>query len=90
MSSNTLGPPTSGVEVTNIGPHGIWLLVESGEYFLPFETFPWFKKASIEQIVDVQLHHSHHLHWPQLDVDLSLDIIVRPGDFPLVSHPRST
>jgi len=88
MNSGTLGIPISGVEVTNIGPHGFWLLVQRGEYFLPFDSYPWFKKASIEQILDVRLEHGHHLYWPQLDVDLSLDILERPADFPLISSHR--
>jgi hypothetical protein len=85
MSSSALGKPISGFEVTNLGPPGIWLLLDTGEHFLPYELYPWFKRATIEQILDVKLLHAHHLYWPQLDVDLSTEIISRPEDFPLLS-----
>ncbi|MBI1319899.1 MAG: DUF2442 domain-containing protein [Candidatus Hydrogenedens sp.] len=86
MSSDRLGVPTSGVEVTNIGPHGFWLLVSDREYLLPYESYPWFKKATIEQILDVRLEHGCHLHWPSLDVDLSIEILEHPEAFPLISR----
>jgi hypothetical protein len=35
------------VEVTNVSPHGFWLLIDAEERFLPFKTFPWFREASI-------------------------------------------
>jgi hypothetical protein len=28
------------IEVTNVSPHGLWLLVEQHEYFVPFKDFP--------------------------------------------------
>ena len=40
MSSSKLGKATSEVEVTNISPHGIWLLVNDEELFMPFDEFP--------------------------------------------------
>ena len=41
------GPVTSDVEVTNISRHGIWLLLDDRELFLPFEQFPWFEQATV-------------------------------------------
>jgi Protein of unknown function (DUF2442) len=52
---------------------------------VPYVDFPWFKKATIEQLSDVQRPTEDHLYWPQLDVDLSIESIRRPGSFPLVS-----
>ncbi len=77
------GTATSAVEVTNISRHGFWLLVDDRELFLPFEKFPWFKKAAVGAILDVQRPHPDHLHWPQLDVDLTIDSIEFPERYPL-------
>ena len=84
MTSSTLGASTLQVEVTNIDRFGFWLLVEDGEYFLLYEDFPWFRNATLDQILDVQLLHGDHLHWPALDVDLSLDALSQPEAFPLI------
>ena len=79
------GTAISGVEVTNVSPHGLWLLVGDEELALPFDQFPWFKKATIEQLADVRRPTDDHLYWPQLDVDLSLQSIRAPEAFPLVA-----
>lgn len=84
MTSSTLGASTLQVEVTNIDHFGFWLLVEDREYFLPYGDFPWFRSATLDQILDVQLLHGDHLHWPALDVDLSLDSLSQPEAFPLI------
>jgi hypothetical protein len=44
-TSLTHGANTSQVEVGNIDQHGLWLLVDDREYFLPYDGFPWFRKA---------------------------------------------
>lgn len=84
MNCSTLGAPTSQVEVTNIDHFGFWLLVEDKEYFLPYGDFPWFRGATVDQILNVQLFHGNHLSWPDLDVDLSLDSLQNPESFPLI------
>ena len=84
MKSKKNGASTSVVEVLNISPHGFWLLLYEQEYFLAFDHFPWFRHAPISAILNVQLPHPHHLHWPELDVDLELDAIVSPEKYPLV------
>jgi hypothetical protein len=86
MKSSTLGADTSLAEVTNVDTHGIWVLIRDKEYFLPHEDFPWFKKAKVEDILNVELLHGVHLHWPTLDVDLSVDSLENPGKYPLVAE----
>ncbi|MEO8543837.1 MAG: DUF2442 domain-containing protein [Betaproteobacteria bacterium] len=76
---------TSEAEVTHVSKHGFWLLLDTEELLVPFEQFPWFKKATIEQLSDVQWQTPDHLYWPQLDADLSVQSIRDPGAFPLVS-----
>ena len=86
MKSGSRGKSTSAVEVTHISKHGFWLLLKNGETFLSFETFPWFREATVGQLHNVVLLNPLHLHWPDLDVDLTLESILHPERFPLVSR----
>jgi Protein of unknown function (DUF2442) len=79
------GASASGIEVTNISKHGFWLLTPSGEHFLPFKDFPWFRDAPVAQILNVEEPSPGHCYWPDLDVDLSLQIIRTPERFPLAA-----
>lgn len=65
--------------------HGLWLLTPEGEYFLPFKDFPWFRDAPVGDILNVEEPTSGHNHWPDLDVELSLQIIRNPERFPLTA-----
>jgi hypothetical protein len=40
------------------------------EYFVGFDNFPWFRKASLEHLFKVEFSHGGHLYWPDLDIDL--------------------
>ena len=86
MRSATPGDSASGVELQNVSPHGIWVLVDEGEHYLPFEQFPWFRDATVSQLSDIRRPRPKHLRWPQLDVDLELDSIDHPDRHPLVSR----
>lgn len=79
---------TFAVEVTNVSPQGIWLLFDEVEHFLSFEKFPWFREATIGALTLVERPQSHHLYWPELDVDLHVDSVVEPERFPLVSRTK--
>ena len=85
MKSLERGKNTSKPEITNLSAHGFWIFLSSKEYFLPFEQFPWFKEATVSQIINVRLLHKTHLYWPDLDVDLSLTIIEHPEKYKLIS-----
>lgn len=87
MNSAGPGRSTSAVEVTNISPQGFWLLLQAEELFVPFTDFPWFRDATVAQIIRVERPSPGHLYWPELDVDLSVDSIREPDKFPLVSRP---
>lgn len=69
------GAITSVAEVTNISKHGFWLLLDEEELLLPFEQFPWFRSATIEQITTVERPSPEHLYWPELDIDLAVQSI---------------
>jgi hypothetical protein len=83
LSSSRHGVPTSGIEVTNVSSHGLWLLADGRELFLSFDDFPWFKDAAVGSIIKVEQPAVGHFRWPDLDVDLSLESIEHPERFPL-------
>lgn len=83
MSSLMHGENTSPVEVTNISTHGIWILTSSKELFMSYEDFPWFKDQPIKSILNVEAQSPTHFYWPDLDVDLTQEIIEHPERYPL-------
>ena len=80
------GISTSVAEITNVSPHGFWILLDEEELLVPFDKFPWFRQATIEQISEVVWPTVDHLYWPKLDVDLSVESIRHPESFPLISR----
>lgn len=87
--SGPRGKNTSTVEVTNVSAHGLWLLVAKRELFVSFKEFPWFKEATIGELVNVKLYNGDHLHWPGLDIDLSIECLEHPKRFPLLDKRPS-
>lgn len=85
MKSEIHGIGTLEVEITNISKHGFWLLLDEKELFLAFKDFPWFEKATLSAIFNVIRLMPHHLYWPDLDVDLSVQSIEHPELFPLIA-----
>jgi len=82
MSSLAHGTNTLAVEVTNITTHGIWLLAHEKELFMSYEDFPWFKDQTVKSIISVEEHSLGHFYWPDIDVDLTEEIIEHPKRFP--------
>ncbi len=80
------GTNTFQTEILGISKHGFWLLLdEQEELFVSFLNFPWFRKASVEQIFALERPQPHHLYWSDLDIDLDVESIRHPEKFPLVS-----
>lgn len=77
------GKSTFAVEVTNISAHGIWLLTHDKELFISYEDFPWFKNQTIASITNVQEERLGHYYWPDIDIDLTDQIIENPLKYPL-------
>ena len=88
MKSGRRGKSTSAVEITNVSSHGFWLLIGEDESFVPFKEFPWFREATIAELTNVELPSTHHLYWPDLDVDLAVESLDHPERYPLMSKAR--
>jgi hypothetical protein len=90
MKSGQHGASTSQVEITNISPQGFWLLLGERELFVSFKEFPWFEQASVAKISKVEWPSDDHLYWPELDIDLSVQSIEHPEQFPLKFAPSNS
>ncbi len=84
MKSQKRGKNISEVEVQNISNRGIWLYVNGREFFLSYKKFPWFEKAKVEEICNLELLHKRHFYWPDLDIDLEIDLLENPEKYPLI------
>lgn len=82
------GTSNLSAEVTHISKYGVWLLLEDEELLMPFAQFPWFRQATIDQLSNVERPTENYLYWPALDIDLSIESIRNPNEFPLVSLAR--
>lgn len=76
------------IEVSLVSKQGFWILIDDEELFLAYADFPWFKTATIEQMMFVERPNVNHLYWPSLDIDLSLESIRNPDLFPLISKTK--
>jgi hypothetical protein len=81
-----LGLDTSQPEITHVSAHGFWLILDDEELHLPFALFPWFKSATIAQLTVIERPSENHLYWPDLDIDLALDSIKHPENYPLIAQ----
>ena len=84
MKSMKVGESILDIEVTNISQYGFWILIDEKEYFLPFKSFPWFENARISDLSAIERLSESHLYWKNLDVDLTLDMIKSPENYPLI------
>jgi hypothetical protein len=69
-------------QITNIEKDGFWLLTNDGEFFISFEQYPAFKKATVEQIFDFAEHFGD-FYWERLDIDIELEALKHPENYPL-------
>jgi hypothetical protein len=83
MSSGPHGKRTSAVEVTHVSSHGVWLLAHGKELFMAYDDFPWFRDVPVGKILNVEEPSPNHFYWPDLDVDLTPEMIENPERFPL-------
>lgn len=88
MKSKRRGKNTSQVEVTNISGPGVWLFAGDRGLFMSYEDFPWFKDVPVSKILSVEKPTSGHFYWPDLDVDLTAEMIEHPERFPLKAGKR--
>jgi len=69
--------------ITNIERDGFWLLTSEGEYFISFADYPDFQNATVAQIHNFSWSYDG-FHWPDLDIDIELEVLKHPEQFPKV------
>lgn len=89
MNSLAHGNSISPVEVTHISSYGVWLLTHDEELFMSYDDFPWFKSQQIKSVINVEEQSRGHFYWPDIDVDLTLEIIRHPEHFPLIHNQNN-
>ncbi len=85
MTNGTVTSVNDRAEVTHISRNGLVLWVKDREYYLPYDKFPWFKRAAVDDVFNVQLLGRERIRWDALDIDLSLSIITNPDKYTLIS-----
>ena len=83
MLSETRGTTTYASEVTSVGRDGFWLISSDREYFVSYQDYPVFKRATIEQFYEMQEIAPGQLRWESLDVDIEIEALEHPERFPL-------
>ena len=83
MNSSKSGISTLNCSITNIAPFGFWVLIEDKEYFISFSDYPGFKDKTINQILNVIYIPPKQLSWESLDIDIEIDALENPKQFPL-------
>jgi len=85
MSSLARGNSILPIEISHISQHGVWLIAHNKEYFMSYKDFPWFKSKTVEEILSVEEQTPGHFYWPELDVDLTQEMIEHPDRFSLTA-----
>ena len=81
LGSTTLTKTDS--QITSIEDDGFWLLVKDQEFFVPFDRYPDFQNATIQQIFNFE-DDGEEFYWSDLDIDIELDALRHPERFPLI------
>lgn len=74
----------SVVEITNISTHGVWLLAHGKELFMSYDDFPRFRDQFVKSIINIEESSPGHFYWPDIDVDVTEEIIENSSKFSLV------
>lgn len=73
--------------MTAITDAGFTVRIDGRDLFVSFAHFPWFRRARVSDLFQVERTAAGNLRWPAIDVDLCVRSIEHPEEFPLVSQP---
>lgn len=68
------------------GDPACWWISRRKELFISCDDFPWFIDQPVRVLLNVEEPRPGHFHWPDIDVDLTEEIIEHPERFPLVAR----
>ena len=86
MKQNSINNGTySSVKVNAVMSNGIVIEVMGNSFFLPYNSNPWFEKATIADVFNVEMVGKTGIRWDRLDVDLAIDSLQNPEKYPLIA-----
>jgi hypothetical protein len=86
MKFSRNGRNTFPVSVGAVNRRGFWLQLGTRKLFVAYRAFPWFREFTLRELTRLRRPAPHHLRWPEFDIDLEVESIERPDDFPLVER----
>ena|SRR5437867_2346780 len=86
MKFSRSGKNTFPVSVGAVNSRGFWLLLGTRKVFVAYRAFPWFREFTVRELARVRRPAPNHLRWPEFDIDLEVESIERPDEFPLVER----
>ena len=84
QSLTTNGTNTS-VKVYAIISNGIMIEAFGNDYFLSYNSNPWFENAKINDVFNVEPVGNIGVRWDALDVDLAIESLKHPEKYPLIA-----
>jgi hypothetical protein len=88
MNSLQPGTVTSTLELTSVSDAGFSIRWQGRDLIVSFDQFPWFRSETSGVLRDFQEVSPGHFYWPQLDVDLTAEMIEHPHRFPRIAVAR--
>lgn len=71
------------VTIKQINGDSLTIAIGTQTHSLPFSRYPWFAGKPEKAVRNLKVSKLGHLRWPDLDVDLSTEIIKHPERYPL-------
>jgi hypothetical protein len=63
---------------------GIIVSVLGRDFYLSYDRLPWFKNAKVSDVFNVKMCGDDGIRWEALDVDLEIESLKHPEQYPLV------
>lgn len=71
-------------KVLSITGQGILITIKEGDFFLNYKSYPWFKNAKINEVLNIK-RDQEAIYWDSLDVEIEIDSILNPQNYPLIA-----
>lgn len=71
-------------KVLSITGQGILITIKEGDFFLNYKSYPWFKNAKINEVLNIK-RDQEAIYWDSLGVEIEIDSILNPQNYPLIA-----